>query len=193
MQKIILASASPRRQELLRQIGVLFEQQVAEIDEFPRDNESADAYVLRLALEKARAVHARLGDDGIPVLGADTAVVVDGAILGKPRDETHAADMLRQLSGREHRVLSAVALVGQHETSRISESRVRFRALTDDEIATYWRSGEPLGKAGGYAVQGLGAVFIEQLYGSYSGVMGLPVFETAQLLKEFGIELPGKQ
>ncbi len=193
MGKIILASASPRRQELLRQIGVLFDQRVAEIDESPRDNESADAYVLRLALEKARAVHARLGDDGPLVLGADTAVVVDDVILGKPRDEAHAAAMLRQLAGREHRVLSAVALVGCREAGRISESRVRFRPLTDEEIAAYWRSGEPADKAGGYAIQGLGAVFIEQLHGSYSGVMGLPVFETAQLLKEFGIELPGKQ
>lgn len=193
MPSIVLASASPHRMELLRQIGVLFDQQVAEIDETPRDNESPCAYVVRLALEKARAVHARLGDDEVPVLGADTAVVIDEEILGKPRDEAHAADMLRRLAGREHRVLSAVALVGRHEAYRISESQVLFRALTDDEISAYWRTGEPVGKAGGYAVQGIGAIFIQQLRGSYSGVMGLPVFETAQLLQEFGIKLPGNQ
>lgn len=193
MGKIILASASPRRQELLRQIGVQFDQQVAEIDETPGENESAEAYVARLALEKARAVHARLGDDEVPVLGADTAVVVDDEILGKPRDAAHAATMLRQLAGREHRVLSAVALVGRHEACRVSESRVRFRPLGDEEISAYWRTGEPAGKAGGYAVQGVGAIFIEQLHGSYSGVMGLPVFETAQLLQEFGIKLPGNR
>ncbi len=191
--KIILASASPRRRELLHQIGVQFDQQVAEIDETPRKNEPAEAYVVRLALEKARAVQARLGDDEVPVLGADTAVVIDEEILGKPRDESHAAAMLRQLAGREHRVLSAIALVGQRELCRVSESRVHFRALTDNEIAAYWRTGEPAGKAGGYAVQGIGAIFIEQLQGSYSGVMGLPVFETAQLLQEFGIKLPGNQ
>ncbi len=193
MTDIVLASASPRRQELLRQIGVQFVQQVAEIDETPRDNESPQAYVTRLALEKARAVHARLGDDGIPVLGADTAVVVDEDILGKPRDRAHAAEMLRKLSGREHRVLSAVALVGKHEASALSESRVRFRPLDEDEIAAYWRTGEPEGKAGGYAVQGIGAIFIERLQGSYSGVMGLPLYETARLLQEFGIRLPGNQ
>ncbi len=191
--KIILASASPRRRELLHQIGVQFDQQVAEIDETPRKNEPAEAYVVRLALEKARAIQARLGDDEVPVLGADTAVVIDEEILGKPRDESHAAAMLRQLAGREHRVLSAIALVGQRELCRVSESRVHFRALTDNEIAAYWRTGEPAGKAGGYAVQGIGAIFIEQLQGSYSGVMGLPVFETAQLLQEFGIKLPGNQ
>ncbi len=193
MTRVILASASPRRQELLRQIGVQFEQQVAEIDETPRENESPEAYVTRLAREKARAVHVRLGDDEVPVLGADTAVVVDDEILGKPRDQAHAAAMLRKLAGREHRVLSAVALVGRHEACAVSESRVRFRPLTDDEIAAYWRTGEPSGKAGGYAVQGIGAIFIEQLHGSFSGVMGLPVYETAQLLQEFGIRLPGNQ
>jgi septum formation protein len=193
MVEIILASASPRRMELLRQIGVQFQQQVAEIDENLRHNETPDAYVTRLALEKARAVHALVGDDEVPVLGADTAVVVDNEILGKPRDEVHAARMLRQLAGREHRVLSAVALVARHEAHRVSESRVWFRSLTDDEIAAYWLTGEPVDKAGGYAVQGIGAIFIEQLQGSYSGVMGLPVFETAQLLQEFGIQLPGNQ
>ena len=193
MSYIVLASASPRRAELLRQIGVQFQQQVAEIDESLRNNEAPDAYVARLALEKARAVRARLGDDEVPVLGADTAVVVNNDILGKPRDEAHAVEMLRRLAGREHRVLSAVALVGDHEAYRVSESRVCFRALTDDETKAYWRTGEPTDKAGGYAVQGIGAIFIEQLHGSYSGVMGLPVFETAQLLQEFGIRLPGNQ
>jgi len=190
--QIILASASPRRRELLRQIGISFRQQVAEIDETPRVDEPAEAYVTRLALEKARAVHAQLGDDEVPVLGADTAVVVDGRPLGKPRDAQHARELLGQLSGREHRVLSAVALVAGREAVCISDSRVRFRRLGGAEIDAYWRSGEPRDKAGAYAVQGLGAVFIERLEGSYSGVMGLPLFETARLLQDFGIQVLGQ-
>ncbi|HHJ16756.1 MAG TPA: septum formation inhibitor Maf [Gammaproteobacteria bacterium] len=188
-EQIILASASPRRQALLRQIGVSFRQQVTEIDETPWDNEAAEAYVTRLALEKARAVHAQLGNDEAPVLGADTAVVVDGRPLGKPRDAQHARELLGQLSGREHRVLSAVALVAGREAVHVSDSRVWFRRLGDDEIDAYWRSGEPRDKAGAYAIQGLGAVFIERLEGSYSGVMGLPLYETARLLQDFGIQV----
>jgi septum formation protein len=189
MKTLVLASASPRRSELLNQIGVRFHQWVIEIDETPRERESAEDYVRRVALEKARAVQRELGDDEVLVLGADTAVVVDETVLGKPADFAHAREMLRRLSGRAHRVFSAVALVGGHEAVRVSDSAVWFRSLSDAEIDTYWHTGEPQDKAGAYAIQGLGAVFVERLEGSYSGVMGLPLYETAQLLNEFGIQV----
>jgi len=189
--QLILASASPRRCELLAQIGISFEQQIAAIDETPRAGESPADYVARVALEKARAVRAGGGPD-LPVLGADTAVVVDGAILGKPADLDQARDMLRQLSGRAHEVFSAVALVAQRDAVAVSHSRVWFRDLADNEIEAYWRSGEPRDKAGGYAIQGLAATFIERLDGSYSGVMGLPLYETARLLQNFGIKILGQ-
>lgn len=187
--RIILASASPRRQELLQQIGVKYEQRVSEINETPRENERACDYVMRLALEKARAVHRQSVDDQRPVLGADTEVVVDGRPMGKPGDLARAREMLCSLSGRSHQVLSAVALVGDHEAVRVSESRVWFRPLDDRDIEAYWASGEPQDKAGAYAIQGLGAIFIERLEGSYSGVMGLPLYETARLLQDFGIQV----
>ena len=189
MTTLVLASASPRRRELLNQIGVRFRQRVIEIDETARELESAEDYVRRVALEKARAVQRELGHDEVLVLGADTAVVVDEILLGKPADFAHARQMLRLLSGRAHRVLSAVALVGEREAARVSASAVWFRALSDAEIDTYWHTGEPQDKAGAYAIQGLGAVFVERLEGSYSGVMGLPLYETAQLLKDFGIQV----
>mgnify|MGYP000178648519 FL=1 len=189
MTTLVLASASPRRRELLNQIGVRFRQRVIEIDETARELESAEDYVRRVALEKARAVQRELGHDEVLVLGADTAVVVDEILLGKPADCAHARQMLRLLSGRAHRVLSAVALVGEREAARVSASAVWFRALSDAEIDTYWHTGEPQDKAGAYAIQGLGAVFVERLEGSYSGVMGLPLYETAQLLKDFGIQV----
>ena len=186
---IILASGSPRRQALLQQIGVHFRQQIAEIDETPLDNESAQDYVARLVLAKARAVWRQSADVGLPVLGADTAVVVDGRLLGKPADSAHAGTMLRLLSGRRHQVLSAVALVGDRQAVRVNESSVWFRALSERDILSYWKTGEARDKAGAYAIQGIGAIFIERLEGSYSGVMGLPLYETAQLLKEFGIRV----
>lgn len=189
MRTLVLASASPRRSELLAQIGVRFVRQAVDIDETPRADEPAGDYVRRVALEKARAARREFGDDEVLVLGADTAVVVDGRPLGKPADLAHARDMLRRLSGRRHRVLSAVALVGEREAVRVSDSAVWFRSLSDAEIEAYWRTGEPRDKAGGYAIQGLGAVFVERLEGSYSGVMGLPLYETAQLLEEFGIQV----
>ena len=188
--QLILASASPRRQALLRQVGIAFRQQVAEIDETPLDNEVAEDYVVRLALEKARAVRQHSVDDGLPVLGADTAVVVDGRPLGKPENLAHARQMLQLLSGREHRVMSAVALVRSREAVQLSVSRVWFRPLSENEIDAYWRTGEPQDKAGAYAIQGRAAAFIEQLEGSYSGVMGLPLFETAELLKRHAVTLP---
>ena len=187
--QLILASASPRRQVLLKQVGIAFRQQVAEIDETPLDNEAAEDYVVRLALEKARAVRQHSAADGLPVLGADTAVVIDGRPLGKPENLAHARQMLQLLSGREHRVMSAVALVKNRKTVQLSVSRVWFRPLSENEIDAYWRTGEPQDKAGAYAIQGVGAIFIERLEGSYTGVMGLPLYETGQLLQEFGIQV----
>jgi septum formation protein len=168
---------------LLAQIGVSFVVEVADIDETWHVSEQASAYVLRMAEEKALAVRARRGVT-LPILGADTSVILDGDVLGKPRDRADALAMLGRLSGREHAVLTAVCLVTAAATaSRLSTSRVRFRALTSAECAAYWDTAEPVGKAGAYAIQGLGSVFIESLSGSYSGVMGLPLFETAELLR----------
>ena len=187
---VYLASASPRRSELLRQIGVAFEVRPADIAETQAAGESADALVLRLAAEKADAVWRRVpAGERRPVLAADTAVVLDERVLGKPADEAEAEAMLAALSGRTHRVLTAVALRwGDAAETAVSSSEVRFRATTRDERAAYCRSGEPLDKAGGYAIQGHAAVFVRVLYGSYSGIMGLPLIETAQLLRRFGIE-----
>jgi septum formation protein len=182
---IYLASQSPRRHELLEQIGVPHQLLTAEVDETPHGEESPEDYVRRMAIAKARAGHALRSD--LPVLGADTAVVLDGHILGKPRDRAHANEMLSALSGREHRVLTGVALVGGNfEEYCLSDNRVSFRPLNPVEIDAYWHSGEPADKAGAYAVQGLGAVFITHLSGSYSGVMGLPLYETAELLRHAG-------
>jgi septum formation protein len=189
--QLYLASTSPRRTELLHQIGMDFSQLIPAIDEQQQPNEVPEMYVLRLALHKARAGLAKLADgDPRPVLGADTVVVFDHQILGKPRDEADACAMLSQLAGQTHRVMTAVAMVDAsgEEHSRLSVSQVRLRAIGEDEIRHYWHSGEPVDKAGGYAIQGLGALFIEHLEGSYSGVMGLPLFETAELLALFGIQ-----
>ena len=188
---IYLVSQSPRRRELLLQIGIEHEVISADIDETPHIDEAAELYVTRMALEKARAGLARLPVIDKPLLGADTSVVVGGVILGKPRDEVDACEMLCTLAGRTHRVISAVALVDdEKEASRLSVSHVTFRDISDEEARAYWRSGEPADKAGGYGIQGLGALFIERLEGSYSGVMGLPLFETAALMRDFGIQLP---
>jgi septum formation protein len=187
---IYLASASPRRRQLLRQLGLRFESVAAEVDETLEVGETAEDYVLRLARRKAETAAGRLGDPRAPVLAADTAVVVEGAILGKPGDRTEALGMLARLSGRRHQVLSAVALwaAGKVYTA-VSASSVTFRKVSVPEAEAYWRSGEPLDKAGGYAIQGRGALFIERLEGSYSGVMGLPLYETAQLLQQAGVHL----
>lgn len=189
--QIYLASASPRRRELLEQIGVGYALLRVDVPEVRDPHESPEEYVLRVALAKARAGLALLAqDDSRPVLGADTAVVLDGEVLGKPRDCDDAIAMLQRLAGREHLVLSAVALVSPEQAhSRLSVSHVRFRPIGGDEALAYWHTGEPADKAGGYAIQGLAAMFIERLEGSYSGVMGLPLFETAQLLARFGIVL----
>ncbi len=188
---IYLASASPRRGELLRQIGVQFEARAAAIAEVQADGEAPDAYVRRLAAEKAAAVWARVAPaERRPVLGADTAVVLGLRVLGKPVDAAEAEAMLAALSSRTHRVLTAVALRCDETTETLlSESEVRFRATTAEERAAYCRSGEPLDKAGGYAIQGRAAMFVEHLSGSYSGVMGLPLLETATLLTRCGVAL----
>ena len=184
---VCLASGSPRRQALLAQIGVPHVVRAADIDETTRPAESPADYVRRLARSKSLAVRA-LGVV-LPVLGADTIVVIDAQLLGKPADEAEGVAMLERLSGRTHRVLTAVALLPAHGEPgvRLSESTVGFRALTRAECVAYWRTGEGRDKAGGYAIQGRGAVFIEHLSGSYSGVMGLPLFETAELLREAGV------
>jgi septum formation protein len=185
---IFLASKSPRRQSLLKQINVTFELVSAQIDESQQPNEKAEDYVIRLALEKARAGLNLLDDSQkiVPVLGSDTVVVLDNHILGKPRGEAHAIEMLQQLSGRTHQVMTGVALLNQHhEKTALSTSEVTFREISLLEIEQYWQTGEPADKAGAYAIQGAAAVFIEHLSGSYSGVMGLPLYETAQLLQFF--------
>jgi len=185
---LILASASPRRRELLVQIGIAPEVHTADVDEQVRPGEAPAEYVLRLAIAKAETVAGKLPeDDSRPVLAADTAVVIDHHILGKPADRDDAFRQLRLLSGREHRVLTGVALAargGIH--SRLSVSHVRIRALSDSEIQDYWATGEPADKAGSYGIQGLAAIFIEEIHGSYSSIMGLPLFETAELLRAAG-------
>ncbi|WAB97214.1 MULTISPECIES: nucleoside triphosphate pyrophosphatase [Pseudomonas] len=187
MKPLYLASGSPRRRELLAQIGVPFTVISAPIDESALPDESAVAYVERLARSKAEAGLASLAGPAV-VLGADTAVVLDGRILGKPENREDALAMLADLAGREHQVLTAVALSdGQCCLSVCVTSNVRFRAIGPEEAQRYWASGEPVDKAGGYAIQGLGAVFVTGLQGSYSAVVGLPLSETAELLAQFGI------
>ncbi|MFZ0790200.1 MAG: nucleoside triphosphate pyrophosphatase [Chromatiaceae bacterium] len=189
--QVYLASRSPRRRELLRQIGVRFAVVEGDADETRLPGEHPEDYVLRLAVAKARAARALIPHhDRRPVLGADTAVVVGEQILGKPETREESLAMMQLLSGRAHRVLTAVALISvDGERTDLSESRVTFRTLDDSEALGYWRTGEPHDKAGGYAIQGYGALFVSALNGSYSGVMGLPLFETGRLLAQVGIEV----
>lgn len=191
---VVLASASPRRKELLEQIGVRYEIADHTVDEDALPGEPAIALVQRLALEKALSVvnsqphQANVRQPFWPVLGADTVVVCDDHILGKPRDKADAFRMWQLLSGREHRVYSAVALCdSQRQEVRMSTTTVTFRQLSDQDCECYWASGEPQGKAGGYAIQGLGALFVSMMTGSYTGVVGLPLYETAELLAMFGV------
>jgi septum formation protein len=186
---VYLASASPRRSELLRQIGVPFRVRPAAIPEEIEAGEAPDAYVLRLAAAKAAAVWNALerGEER-PVLAADTAVVLDGRVLGKPADAAEAEAMLAALSGRTHRVLTAIALATPNGVDPLcSETEVRFRATTLAERRAYCATDEPFDKAGGYGIQGRAAIFVERLSGSYSGVVGLPLYETAALLAGHGI------
>jgi septum formation protein len=189
MAKLYLASGSPRRRELLTQIGVPFLAHVVPIDENPLPDESPVAYVERLARAKAQVGLAALAQpQEAVVLGADTAVVLDGRILGKPADAAEAMATLTALSGRTHQVLTAVALASETRVAaRVVSSQVSFRQLQAAEIEAYWASGEPQDKAGSYAIQGLAAIFVSQLQGSYSAVVGLPLCETAELLAEFAI------
>jgi len=189
MQPLIyLASHSPRRHELLMQIGVHHTVVGIAIDETPLPGEVPSEYVIRMALEKARAGHqATHRKTPMPVLGADTAVVLNQRILGKPRNRDDALAMLELLSDTTHKVLTGVALIDRREETRLSVSKVRFRSIQPLEAAAYWDSNEPVDKAGGYAIQGMGALFIKQLEGSFSGVMGLPLFETGELLQGAGI------
>jgi len=186
--QLYLASTSPRRREILQSLGVNFEIVKVETDERPLQGESAEELVLRLAIAKAH------GADGADlVLGSDTVVVLDDRILGKPTDADDAVEMLLALSGRSHRVLTGVALkTPQGTRTVVSTTDVRFRKIDRDEAMRYWQSGEPSDKAGSYGIQGLGGMFVASINGSYSGVMGLPVFETVELLKSAGIEILAK-
>jgi septum formation protein len=182
-----LASASPRRAEILDALGVAYSVAGVDMDERRLPGEAADVMVLRLAREKAAAARST---QPLPVLAADTVVVVDDAVFGKPQDQDDAVAMLARLSGRSHKVMTGVALVwdsGQETT--LSTTEVHFREISPDEALAYWQSGEPCGKAGAYAIQGLGGVFVEKIQGSYSGVVGLPVYETTQLLAAAGIDV----
>jgi septum formation protein len=186
---VFLASLSPRRHELLRQIGVSVRLIEVRVDETSIGREEPRRYVTRVARAKADAGwDGRDATTGAPVLAADTAVIVDGAILGKPKDRSEAAAMLERLSGRSHQVLTAVALRSENGVaSRLSRSVVSLRAIGPAEAQRYWETGEPCDKAGGYGIQGYGAVFVADLRGSYSGVMGLPLYETSELLDAVGV------
>ena len=197
--RIYLASTSPRRRELLRQSGIKFDVltfragergEDADVDETPLPDEAVERYVERLALAKAQAGMRRVLWRKLlphPVLAADTTLEVDGEIVGKPREAAEAHAILERLSGRRHRVLTAVAMSdGERTRSRLSVSEVAFRTLSEHDIRRYIATGEPFDKAGAYGIQGHAAIFIEEIRGSYSGIMGLPLFETAALLEIFG-------
>ena len=195
--RLYLASASPRRRELLRQIGVGFEPLLLreraprgpDVTEAPLPGESPDDYVRRICSTKVGVAWKRIVERGLvrqPVLAADTTVCIDGQLLGKPADRADAARMLRLLSGKTHRVLTAVAIqFGERIEIAVNDSMVRFCELSPKDIADYIDSGEPMDKAGAYGVQGRAAAFIPELRGSYSGVMGLPLYETARLIERF--------
>ncbi|MDK1227972.1 Maf family protein [Cronobacter turicensis] len=185
MTDLYLASGSPRRQELLGMLGVTFERLVPGVEEQRAPQEAPQDYVTRLARDKACAGVA-LATRDLPVLGADTIVVLNGDVLEKPRDAAHAAEMLRRLSGQTHEVMTAVALADkQRVRERLVMTRVTFRALTARDIAAYVESGEPMDKAGAYGIQGLGGCFVRRIEGSYHAVVGLPLVETWELLSEF--------
>jgi septum formation protein len=185
-----LASSSPRRRELLRALSLNFSYAGVAIDESALPGETASDLVLRLAAAKARTA-SDTGERSVPVLGADTVVTLDDRVFGKPGSKQEALQMLASLSGHTHQVLTGVAVLanGEHETA-LSRTEVQFREIHPDEAEAYWHSGEPAGKAGAYAVQGLGGIFVSAVNGSYTGVVGLPVFETAALLRRAGIGLP---
>jgi septum formation protein len=183
---LVLASASPRRRALLEQLGIPLRIDPAHLDENVRGGEPAERYVLRLAREKAEAVHVRYPDD--TVLAADTSVVLDGAVLGKPASADEALEMLRALSGRKHQVITAVAVAGKGD--RLVTATVTFAAADEAALRWYVSTGEPMDKAGAYAVQGIGGFLVERIEGSHSAVVGLPLVETVALLRESGYLLP---
>lgn len=181
-----LASSSPRRREILAALGLTFSYGGVDIDESRRPGEALEEMAMRLAREKAQA--AVTGD--LPVLAADTIVVLDDRAFGKPATEEDALSMLAALSGRAHRVITGVVLCADGDLAMaMSDTEVRFRDIRPDEALAYWQSGEPQDKAGAYGIQGLGGVFVESIRGSYSGVVGLPVFETAYLLRDAGLDV----
>jgi septum formation protein len=187
LPQLHLASTSPRRREILQTLGVEFDVVMVDTDETAIDGESPESLVVRLAAAKAEAVAA---PDSKAVLAADTVIVLGERVLGKPRDADDAIAMLLALSGQTHSVITGVALKTSEGTRAVlSTTNVRFREIDRDEAAAYWQSGEPCDKAGAYGIQGLGGIFVEAIEGSYSGVMGLPVFETVELLKSAGIEV----
>ena len=189
MCDLILASASPRRKELLAQIGVVFKQCSVDIDESVLPDERPEDYVRRLACEKSAAGFRSNSQQGV-VLGADTTVVVDGVILGKPDSEDQAVEMLQQLSGRTHQVMTGIALTGNgYANSQVVVTHVTFKDLDVALCRRYWQTGEPCDKAGGYGIQGYAAVFVGKIEGSYSNVVGLPLAETAELLSKAGIQI----
>jgi septum formation protein len=189
--KLHLASTSPRRREILASLGLDFDVVSVDVDETPKVNETPAEMVLRLSIAKAQA--AEIDTAGV-ALGSDTAVVVDGEALGIPRNREHGLAMLDLLSGRAHRVLTGVAVSYPRGTiTALSETRVYFREISRDEARAYWQSGEPQDKAGAYAIQGLGGAFVERIEGSYTGVVGLPVFETIDLLRDAGIDVLAKR
>jgi len=186
---IHLASSSPRRHEILTAMGLSFTAAGVDIDETRYEGEPVADMVVRLAIAKAAAARENVAQS-LPILGADTAVSIDDQVLGKPGSQDEAVRMLASLSGRTHTVLTAVALdYGGVVRTTTSLTEVRFREISPDEAQSYWQSGEPLDKAGAYAVQGIAGIFVEELSGSYSGVVGLPVFETAALLADAGLEI----
>jgi len=202
MNRIYLASQSPRRRELLKQIGIRFDllllrndpRRQIDVDELPLAQESPAAYVERVCREKAQAAQESLRLRGLrtaPILTADTVVTIDGEIIGKPDSDAHAAEILRKLSGGTHEVITAVAVALDERTEcRVVTTRIRFAVLDEARIRRYLASGEAHGKAGAYGIQGQAAAFVAHLEGSYSGVVGLPLFETVELLKSFGIPTP---
>lgn len=187
---VYLASASPRRRQLLQQAGIRFEVILPAIEEVARPGESAEEFVMRMALEKAQAGLAQVVAENrprAPVLGADTCIVLDNEIIGKPRDHADGIRMLTKLAGRSHEVLTGVAVVNEEKVLQVlSRSQVTFAPLSADEIEHYWRGGEPVDKAGGYAIQGQAAAFIERIEGSYTGIVGLPLFEVVTMIKKIG-------
>lgn len=184
--RLHLASSSPRRAELLKSLGLEFTQGVTGVDETREEGETPADLVQRLAIAKAQAA----GLGGIIVIGSDTEVALDGEPFGKPGSEDEAWSMLDRLSGRTHQVMTGVAVLdGDSVHTALSVTDVSFRSITEAEARAYWQSGEPRDKAGGYGIQGLGGTFVEEIRGSYSGVMGLPVFETAELLARCGIHV----